>query len=121
MKIVINDCYGGFRLSHEAVMMYSDLAGLNLEAVQQENTVFATLDYDYYINGDRENELYYYGYGNDIPRDDANLVKVVETLGEKANSWSSKLKIVEIPDNVEWHIAEYDGIEHVAENHRTWS
>jgi hypothetical protein len=30
------------------------------------------------------------------------------------------LRIVEIPDGVEWHISEYDGIEHIAENHRTW-
>jgi len=28
---------------------------------------------------------------------------------------------VEIPDDVKWHIHEYDGLEHVAEDHRTWS
>ena len=117
MKIVINDCFGGFRLSHEAVMMYGELAGLNLETVQQENTIFATIDYDYYINGDRDNEF----FADDIQREDPNLITTVETLGEKANSWSSELKVVEIPDDIEWHIAEYDGIEHVAENHRTWS
>ena len=27
----------------------------------------------------------------------------------------------EIPDDVNWYIAEYDGIEHIAERHRTWS
>lgn len=31
------------------------------------------------------------------------------------------LKIVEIPDDVEWVIEEYDGIEYVSEVHRTWS
>jgi len=31
------------------------------------------------------------------------------------------LKIVDIPDGVEWEIEEYDGMEWVAEKHRTWS
>jgi len=31
------------------------------------------------------------------------------------------LKIVEVPDDANWYIAEYDGLEHVAERHRTWS
>jgi len=30
------------------------------------------------------------------------------------------LAIVEIPDDVEYTIEEYDGNEHVAEAHRTW-
>jgi hypothetical protein len=28
---------------------------------------------------------------------------------------------VDIPDDVNWYIEEYDGNEHVAERHRTWS
>jgi hypothetical protein len=31
------------------------------------------------------------------------------------------LKIVEVPADVEWVIDVYDGNEHVAEAHRTWS
>ena len=33
----------------------------------------------------------------------------------------SDLKVVEIPDDINWYIEEYDGLEHVAERHRTWS
>jgi len=44
----------------------------------------------------------------------------VEELGEKANGQCADLKIVEIPDDVEYEIEEYDGVEWVAENHRTW-
>ena len=33
----------------------------------------------------------------------------------------AKLKIVEIPDDVEWIIEEYDGKEWIAEDHRRWS
>ena len=42
-------------------------------------------------------------------------------MGESANGWAAEIGIVEIPDGVKWHIHEYDGIEHVAEDHRTWS
>lgn len=31
------------------------------------------------------------------------------------------LKIVEVPDGIKWQIEEYDGWEHVAEAHQTWS
>jgi len=30
------------------------------------------------------------------------------------------LRIIEIPDGVEWQIEEYDGDEWIAEKHRTW-
>jgi len=55
-----------------------------------------------------------------VYRDDEALVQVVEQLGEKANDNYSDLKIVEIPDDVEWTIQEYDGMEWVAEKHRIW-
>jgi hypothetical protein len=56
----------------------------------------------------------------DIPRDDTNLIKVVEKLGKKASGSCAHLEIVEIPEDVQWEINEYDGNEHVAEVHRTW-
>ena len=49
------------------------------------------------------------------------LVEVVELLGPGANAQGCNLKVVEIPDDVKWHVAEYDGSEWVAENHRTWT
>lgn len=61
-------------------------------------------------------------YGRrDIPRDDPRLIEVVERLGDDASGKFGKLKVVEIPDDVDWIIEEYDGFEHVAEAHRTWS
>jgi hypothetical protein len=48
------------------------------------------------------------------------LIQVIEELGDKASGRFSKLSIVEIPDDVEFTIEEYDGFEHVAEAHRTW-
>lgn len=54
-------------------------------------------------------------------RDDPILIKVVEELGKEANGRCAELKIVEIPDGVEWEIDEYDGVESVEEKHRSWS
>ena len=59
--------------------------------------------------------------GDSLARDDPALVQAVEELGEEADGWLAKLRIVEVPDGVEWEIEEYDGWEHVAEKHRTWS
>ena len=49
-----------------------------------------------------------------------DLIEVVEKMKEKANGRHAKLKIVKIPDDVEWEIEEYDGTEWVSEKHRRW-
>ena len=92
-KIVINTDFGGFGLSDQAIDLYKVLTGIP-----------------------PANDLYYW----DLARNNATLVQIVEQLGDKAAGHYSSLKIIEIPDGVEWHIHEYDGMEHVAENHRTW-
>ena len=60
----------------------------------------------------------------DIPRNDPKLIQVVEELGGEhrkgASGRCAELVIVEIPDDVEWEIEEYDGNEWIAEKHRTW-
>jgi len=62
-----------------------------------------------------------YGFKYDDDRSNPELVKVIEKLGRKANGGLSELKIIEIPDGIEFTIEEYDGIEWVAEKHRTWT
>ena len=91
MKVVINGCYGGFGLSDAALKEYK---------IRKDIT---------------DPNFYYY----DIPRDCPVLVEMVER-GD-VDSVYSDLKVVEIPDDVNWYIVEYDGLEHVAERHRTWS
>jgi hypothetical protein len=54
-------------------------------------------------------------------RTDPKLVQVVRELGKEANGSCADLAIVTIPDGIEWHIDEYDGIERIAEDHRTWA
>ncbi len=57
---------------------------------------------------------------DDFERNDPILVQVVEQLGEKADGRFAELKVVEIPDDVEWEIEEYDGTEWIREVSRRW-
>ena len=100
-KVVINTCFGGFDLSEEAIALYRMLRELSDSVRSLAATERPT-------------------YADEIARDDYDLVYVVETLGEKANTPHSKLKVVEIPADVKWQIEEYDGSEHIAEQHRIW-
>ena len=93
MKIVINDMHGGFGLSEEAEAKYKGVLGIT--------------DENFYASCD-------------IPRDCPVLIALVEEMGERANSCYSRLKIVEVPDDADWYIEENDGMEWIAEVHRTW-
>lgn len=115
MKVVINTCYGGFDLSEVAMRRYAELIGIDL-VVESESGYES---FKHYYVGSKSDENYF--NVRDIGRADPLLVQVVEELGEACNTQVSELKIVDIPDNVAWHIADYDGLEHVAEDHRTWS
>jgi hypothetical protein len=112
-KVVINKCHGGFGLSDDAVMRYGELAGLNL--VKTGTNYGASL---FYKEGRVDNDHHFYE-GN-LERDDKYLVQVVEEMGDLASGNFADLKVVEIPDGVEWQIEEYDGWEHIAQKHRTW-
>lgn len=91
-RIAINKQHGGFGLSDIAEARYKELAGITDPA----------------------------WYSRTVARDDPYLIKVINELGEAANSRFCTHKIVEIPGDVEWEIAEYDGLEWVAEKHRIW-
>jgi hypothetical protein len=135
-EVVINACFGGFGLSHDAVMALAARKGIKLYVETAPNGL---VPYHYFTvpperyhalqaeieksNGDYKqlNEMNWYFSEREIARDDPDLVAVVRELGAKANSRFADLRVVEVPDDVEWEIAEYDGSEHVAEKHRTWS
>lgn len=136
MKVVINSTYGGFSLSPKAmkyiadktntpIYFFDDLKGsmtpLTVEEAKNKWAVKMlkvadpkTIPYD-----TEDYDKYYWDCRPDN-RTDPLLIEVVEILGEEANGTHAKLKVVEVPDDVKWHIDEYDGWEHVAEDHRTW-
>jgi hypothetical protein len=56
-----------------------------------------------------------------VKRDDPLLVQVVEQYDWSTVRKSKRLKVVEIPDDVEWYVYEADdGQESVHEEHRVW-
>jgi len=116
MKIVINGRFGGFSLSHKAFLKLREM---------ENKYAFEEPDYGECWNdesGPKEKPAYETKgfFLLEIPRDDPDLIKVVEELGNEANGYCASLEIIEIPDDVEWEIQEYDGSEWVAEKHRTW-
>jgi hypothetical protein len=114
MKVVINKCHGGFGLSDQGIEHYVKLKGLEL--VRRDSQFAFSESYDYYYPD--SDKLFLSRY---IGRDDPALVQTVEDIGKKANGRYASLKVVDVPDDVEWEIDEYDGLEWVAEKHRTWS
>ena len=92
MKVVINRCYGGFGLSDKATALLAEKMGVEKDKL----------------------DIY------DIPRNYIHLVNVVEELGLKADDPYSDLVIVEIPDDVNYTIEDYDGLESIHEIHRIW-
>lgn len=117
MKVVINVCFGGFSVSREAFLRLRKMGNVHAKAEP---------DYgEMYSDGSGPRKPFGSGrqgsFLSGIPRDDADLIRVVEEMGDSSWGGCAKLKVVEIPDDVKWEISEYDGNEHVAECHRTWS
>jgi len=100
-RILINQNYGGFCLSKKAM---ERLCELGSEVAIQ------------YIRDTEEFEDCNFP---PIKRDDPLLIQVFDELGVETDN-DGDLKIVEIPDDVEWVLQEYDGREWIAEKHRTW-
>ena len=129
-KVVINACYGGFGLSGEAkrqligcghvkLIAPSEYYGVRdgwekhfAEDMKRGDQAFGITVYEEKVVCDE--------HGRE-DRDCRRLVAVVEALGKAANGAYAELRVVEIPADVQYEIDEYDGLEHIAEVHRTWS
>jgi len=144
MKVVINKCFGGFGLSDAAE---DALIGKceHVQLIEPIEYYGGPGSKFYEANKDRISPDHWReNYERDLRadglrlvrfhdgkvicdkhRDPANrtcpaLVEAVEQLGGAANGQLARLAVVEIPDDVQFEIDEYDGMEHVAETHRTW-
>ena len=130
MKICINTCYGGFGLSEKGIDRYAELAGIKLykedDRFGRKNYFVEPEEFHKVHQEDRKNgnytesnRLFFSDY--DIERTDPILIQVVEELGEESWGEYAELKIVEIPDDLEYEIDDYDGRESIHERHRSWS
>ena len=140
MKIVINPEYGGFSPNYKVIMRYGEIKGITLYPYVHSfgprgGSIYTPYTGEPLKTWFEEMSIHYftrplsksgrlttsasksYFSGLDFARDDPALVQAVEEAG----IYSTELKVVEIPDDVEWEIEEYDGAEWVSEKHRTWS
>ena len=84
MKVVINNCYGGFGISSECVKYLKDKYNIDV-------------DIEYYSDYDK--------------RTSVELIDAIETLGEdRCSDRYAELKIIECSED-DYVIGEYDGLE----------
>ena len=140
MKIVINKCYGGYSLSPKALKELAKRKGkecyffkseitkgfktkftkISIDETEKVSCVFA---FDSPTPKENDNGWFqlHSVMADRYERTDKDLIAVVEKLGKEANGDYSELEVVEIPDGIDYEIEKYDGVEWVAEKHRTWS
>ena len=143
MEVVINVCFGGFGISPKALKKLIDMKSDAIEIMPihkySSSKTFEDMKSKYSF-GDRyveyEDGFIWDGHIVTFYKDEMvyslkdkykcksrahpDLIKVVKELGKEANGQCAKLKIVEIPDGINWIIDEYDGTESIQEEHRSW-
>jgi len=127
-RIVINECYGGFGLSIDALYLLLRL-GFPLNSYPLEKSGYTLQDFN--LEGPegirgmtrgrcllKDDTVYSFDSGSGRPEDDAlrshpALVKVVEMLGKRAGTDYANLVIEELESDAVYRIEEYDGMESV--------
>lgn len=130
-KVILNKCYGGFGVSDKVYEEYAKAKGFELFR-------YVAKDIHKFVITDNKNsflvhysKIYLGEQCEDIPteaflylnseyREDKTLIDIVERLGEEANGRYAKLVVVEIPDDLDYVIDEYDGIETLHQKIQKW-
>lgn len=98
-KVAINTSFGGFSLPTDIHARVCELQGLPIESAYLTSSCFYMSDYEHRTN--------------------PHLIQAI--LEAKAKGNNGDLKVVEVPEGVEFVIEDYDGSETVEEKHRTFS
>ena len=123
MKIVINRSHGSFCLSDEARKLLFARNTNHITFTPSDQVYKNTADEDLqgstrysmekvkgYLSDDFRTT---WGADAGRRRADANLVAVVEELGERSSGFGAKLMVIDLPDGVDWLIHEIDGKEQI--------
>ena len=149
-KIAINRCFGCFSISKKAVKRMAELYGkecyffkhdyktnkytpIDIEVEEWSWIAFTIPNPNEYLGNkswkdmspderEENNEKYEKIDLDCRPSDRADpfLIQAIEELGKESWGDCSELKIVEIPDDLNWEIDEYDGVESVREISRSY-
>lgn len=136
-KVILNKCYGGFGVSKLGYELYAKKKGLQLFCYEFDTnalknhiykyakndclfTHYFTKDFGNNVQISNENYEKYSLYLREEHREDPILIEVIEELGDKANGRFANLKVVEIPDDLNYVIDDYDGIETLHQDVETW-
>lgn len=139
MKVVIATTHCGFTPSPVLVQKYLDRKGKECHVYELiDKTVAAWVPTDIYHHGLIFIFTKYYGPKVDLGivndedhfnpfwwekqyRTDPDFIAAVESMTEQEIAAErSTYKVVEIPDDVQWQLESDEGIEWIAEKHRTW-
>lgn len=103
-KILVNNAYGGYTVSYDLARLAGQLG------YKRAQTAAETWD--------RYSE---YSLSDDEDRSHPAMISAYEMLEASGNIEAlNDLRIADIPDDAKWFIDDYDGIETVREEHRTW-
>jgi len=101
MKVVKNNCFGGFSVT-EAVFKELGIEWDGCGYIDNEDLGIESNNYK-------------------ACRSNPKFIAAIEKVGlEKSSGTCAELVIVDIPDDIEFEIDDYDGMETIRELHRTW-
>lgn len=138
-KVILNKCYGGFDVSIKATLAYAKKKHLKVSIYKRNfnnHSITYSLVSPKIVKDDGFLKYavatkYHGRVANNLPpedildldgkyREDATLIEVVEKLGKEANTIISDLRVVEIPDDLDYMIDNYDGIETLHQRVQEW-
>lgn len=140
--IVINKSHGAGWLSPEAYIAYAYKKNHADVTFYKMTGSFSEPSYQRVVGSNLAKEIGPYdefvalveNHGDNITQDDVSqaehieagnredpiLIDVVESLGNQSGQVFGSMKVVYIPRDVDYEVAEYDGAEYIQEKHRTW-
>lgn len=106
MKVLVNECYGGYGISSEAGKLWLERKGISYQIYEDTYQLIVSID------GETQS------IGNYIGRTDETLIEIFEEKGSEFTSGPhAEVALIEIPDGCQYNIHEYDGTEYI---NSTW-